>query len=394
MMQTMETDATTVREPHLDRADPVTGVRVRRWTASSAHDQHLYFTSPCVTADGRWLPLISGRSGHPNLHVIDRLAGTIREVSRNRAGLLHGYVYPTGGSTGLAKGSPSLHAASGRLVWIQDDALWTAFCGEAVAPQRVCALPAGWWSGFSDISGCGRYACIAVGQPEAFLDPADGQGSQMKAVLARFRRTPLVTRVMLIDCVAGTVVWDAAVPFWVTHVNLHPTDPDRVIINQEGGGVGQRVWRLWGRTGRIEPLFPQYLGEHVSHENWDPAGGAVVYHGWSGEPRTAYVERRTWEGLLLQRLEQPGLPIAHATFAPDGQRFVCDLHDWRNPGSADTIITWDLRDGQVRTLCRHGSSLRDQDAHPHPRATPDGSGVVFTSDAEGSCNVYEVALNG
>lgn len=394
MMITMETDATTIREPHLDRPDPLTGMRVRRWTASTARDQHLYFTSPCATADGRWLPIISERTGHPNLHVIDRRAGTIREVSRNRAGLLHGYVYPRGGTTGLAKGSPSLHAASGRLVWIQDDALWTAHCGEAAAPQRVCPLPAGWWSGFTDISGCGRYACVAVGQPEAFADPADGQGPQMRAVLARFRATPLVTRVMLIDCVAGSVVWDAAVPFWVTHVNLHPQDPDRVIINQEGGNVGQRVWRLFGRQGRIEPLFPQYCGEHVSHENWDPAGTAVVYHGHGGPAKASYVERRTWEGLLLQRLEQPDLSIAHATFHPDGQRFLCDLHDWSRKADHDTIVSWDLRDGQVRTLCRHGSSFADQDTHPHPRATPDGSGVVFTSDAEGVCHVYEVALAG
>jgi len=392
MITTMETNTITVREPYLDRPDPSTGVRVRRWTSSDARDQHFYFTSPCATTDGRWLPIISERTGHPNVHVIDRREGTIREVSRNRSGLLHGYVYPLGGTTGLAKGSPSLHAVSGRVVWIQDDALWTAFCGEAAAPQRLCALPAGWYSGFTDLSGCGRYACVAVGQPEAFADPADGQGPQMKAVLARFRHTPLVTRVMLIDCLTGAVTWDAAVPFWVTHVNVHPADPDRVIINQEGGNVGQRVWRLWGRTGRIEPLFPQYLGEHVSHENWDPAGTAVVYHGHGGPAGKAYVERRTWEGQLLQRLEQPGLPIAHATFAPDGQRFVCDLHQWGGDGTADGIVTWDLRDGEVRTLCRHGSSFKDQDCHPHPRATPDGCGAVFTSDCEGVCNVYEVEL--
>lgn len=282
----------------------------------------------------------------------------------------------------LSKASPALHAASGRLVWIQDDALWTAWAGRAVAPQRVCALPVGWWSGFTDLSGCGRYACVCVAEPAAFADPAPDQWRQLHQVVGRFREHGLVSRVILVDCEAGTVAWDHPVPFWVSHVNIHPGDPQRVVCNQEGH-VAQRIWRLEGRSGRITPLFPQLRGEYINHENWDPQGESIVYHG--GYEGRHFVERRTWEGRRVARLETGEVSFVHATMTADGADFLID----RNDGM---VARWRTADGVIEPLCRHDSDFRDQDAHPHPRATPDGRGVVFTSCREGTCAVYEVRL--
>ena len=47
---------------------------------------------------------------------------------------------------------------------------------------------------------------------------------------------------------------------------------------------------------------------------------------------------------------------------------------------------------QPRVLCRHDSAMRIQQTHPHPRISPDGSYVVFTSDRSGYGNVYMVPL--
>ena len=55
--------------------DPDSGRTVIRWTASSARDNHLYFTSPSVTADDRWLVFLSERTGRVNLFSIDRATG-------------------------------------------------------------------------------------------------------------------------------------------------------------------------------------------------------------------------------------------------------------------------------------------------------------------------------
>jgi oligogalacturonide lyase len=45
-----------------------------------------------------------------------------------------------------------------------------------------------------------------------------------------------------------------------------------------------------------------------------------------------------------------------------------------------------------RVLCRHGSTMRTQHAHPHPRFSPDGKYVVFTTDCSGHCNVYNATI--
>jgi oligogalacturonide lyase len=45
-----------------------------------------------------------------------------------------------------------------------------------------------------------------------------------------------------------------------------------------------------------------------------------------------------------------------------------------------------------RVLCRHGSTMRTQHAHPHPRFSPDGKYVVFTTDGSGHCNVYKASI--
>ena len=44
-----------------------------------------------------------------------------------------------------------------------------------------------------------------------------------------------------------------------------------------------------------------------------------------------------------------------------------------------------------RLLCRHDSSMRFQESHPHTRISPDGKYVVFSSDRRGGyVNVYTV----
>jgi len=47
---------------------------------------------------------------------------------------------------------------------------------------------------------------------------------------------------------------------------------------------------------------------------------------------------------------------------------------------------------QPRLLCRHDSAMRIQQTHPHPRISPDGRYVVFSSDRSGYGNVYRVPL--
>lgn len=49
---------------------------------------------------------------------------------------------------------------------------------------------------------------------------------------------------------------------------------------------------------------------------------------------------------------------------------------------------------RVIDLCRHDTTIEDQDTHAHPITALHGRSLVFSSDRSGDCQVYEVALPG
>lgn len=376
---------------HVEKAtfpDRLTGRRVTQWTASPAKDQHLYFTSPSVTEDDRWLTFISERDGHPNLYAIERPEGAIHRVSSNKGGLLHAYVYPYGGSTGLSKASPCLDAARNRIFWIQDDALWKAELSVDTEAVRLAALPPRTWSAFTHVSPDGRTVCVPVADELAFDPTQPDQGAQMRDTVHRFREYGLKSYILLVDTASGRTEMVAEVPFWVTHVQFDPAGSGRLLFNMEGGSIVRpRIWCLEG-NGSFRPLYDPDSEEVEwdSHENWDPRGGAIIYHGRiSGQP---YVAARSWEGRLLYRhFLPPACDFLHATLTIDGSRIIIDRKD-------GIVGTADPATGKVEVLCRHDSSSLEQDCHVHPITTPNGKNVIFTSDRSGSVNVYEVSLTG
>ena len=387
--------STVLPSEKTESRDAKTGARVIRWTASPAKDQHLYFTSPSVTDDDRWLVMMSERTGDPNLFAIDRRSGEFHPISDNRAGLLHAYVYPYGGDTGLSKASPALDAHSGTIVWIQDQALWTAKVADSIEPaRRVCALPERMVSGFTHVSKGGAFACVPVAAPEAFVEKTKVQGGQMAAAFRAFIEKGLESLILVVDLKTGEVVDELSMPFWVTHVVFCPTDPSKIIFNQEGGGVSQRTW-AWQRAapgvprakvgGR--PLYPQPASEWMCHENYDRSGEFIIAHGGrradagSIAHKQIWFDKRDFNGRLLGRYTTDGTGTGHAVMGTDGKTVVMDPREH--------IWTWNMETGETQILCEHGSSAREQDCHVHPVMTADGRGVVFTSDREGVANVYE-----
>ncbi|TVR51109.1 MAG: hypothetical protein EA425_07945 [Puniceicoccaceae bacterium] len=367
--------------------DPLTGRTVTRWTCGSSKDQHLYFTSFSVTVDNRWLVFLSERGGHPNLYALSRPEGALRPVSQNGKGLLRSYVYPYGGAHGLSKAGPVLDPARNRLFWIQDNAVWMGVLDEAGAPLRLASLPPGTWSAFTHVSPDGRYVCVPVTDERAFDPAMKSQGEQMRDTVARIRRHGWKSHILLLDTESGRIDTVAEVPFWVTHVQFDPAESGRILFNQEGGSIVRpRIWCL-ETNGSFRPLYDPDAEkvEWDSHENWDPRGGAVVYHGRIDEQ--PYLAARTWEGRLLYRhFLPPALDFLHATLTMDGRFLLIDCRD-------GVLARVDPSSGAVEPLCRHDSSSREQDCHVHPITTPDAASVIFTSDRAGSVDVYEVSLS-
>ncbi len=373
--------------------DPLTGARIIRWTASAGTDQHLYFTSPSVTADDKWLAFISDRDGHPNLYVIDRHdGGSIRRVTSNTAGLLRSYVYPYGGYSGLSKASPCLDAAHNRLYYIQDRSVCCAQLDDpSTSPQVLFELPENAYTAFTHVSPDGRTLCVPCTDSRAFDDADGDQYVQLKRVPTRMQEMGLKSWIYLIDTTTGATSVAAEVPFWVTHVQFDPAGSGRIIFNREGQDANlrrplpDRVWCL-EPNGSYRPLAPEDPDECRTHENWAPAGDRIIYHGRRNQ--RPFIAARTWEGALLEELTLEGIGFVHATPAADGRRFFIDRTDG-TIALADPAAPPDRR---LRVLCRHDSSMRNQDAHVHPLLNPNGRSLVFTSDRGGNCDVYELLL--
>jgi Tol biopolymer transport system component len=367
--------------------DPATGATVIQWTQGPHTNQHLYFTSPSVTADDRWLVFISDRDGNPNLYAIDRRDGAIRQLSANANGLLRSYVYSQGGLHGLSKASPCLDPHRNRLFYIRDDTVFAVDLDAAETSERqLCELPQGWYGGFTHISPDGKCFCVPCTDPRAFADEKT-QWEQLKTVPQRMDRLGLVSRILLVEVATGNLRIAAEVPFWVTHVQFDPAGSGRIVFNREGdrpggGPMPDRIWCL-EPTGAFRPLADQPAEEWRSHENWAPDGRSIVYHG--GRDGKAFVAARTWEGKLLHETNLGGIEFWHATGAPDGRRLVVDRRD-----GMISVLDPAASANRVTDLCRHDTTYDDQDAHAHPIATPSGRSVIFTSVRTGNCNVYEV----
>ena len=59
------------------------------------------------------------------------------------------------------------------------------------------------------------------------------------------------------------------------------------------------------------------------------------------------------------------------------------------------VYLWQFQNGtfsEPNKLCLHRCSSHIQQTHVHPRFSPDGTYVIFTSDATGYGNVYKVAV--
>ncbi|MDR1191242.1 MAG: oligogalacturonate lyase family protein [Verrucomicrobiales bacterium] len=386
----MKTERSTYR-------DAATGATVIQWTDGWHNNQHLYFTSPSVTADDRWLVFISDRDGQPNLYAIDRRNGAIRQLTANVSGLLKSYVYPQGSGRGLAKSSPCLDAACNRVFYARDDAFFfTNIDADRDGEELLWKIPNGWVGAFNHISPDGRLLCVPLTDPRAFADDADNQWTQMRMVAARMEREKLTSRIYLIDTVSGAARLAAETPFWVTHVQFDPTGSGRIIFNREGFAADSdhpprnRIWCLDSRAVSgtpCRPLSPEPPGEWRAHENWTADGGGIVYHG--GRAGGAFVAARDWGGKLLWETSVAGIQFWHATGAPDGRRIFADQPD----GFISLLDPFAAADGQrVRRLCRHNTTIENQDAHAHPLVTLGGESLTFTSNQSGRCQVYEVLL--
>jgi oligogalacturonide lyase len=356
-----------VRWPRESRVltDAKTGRALRQITAHPSIHHHPFFFVPAYDRAGAKLNFVSHRTGAPQVFYEDRRSGELVQVT-DRPDLAEWSVYP----------SPDgrfVYFTAGAGAWKVDlDTFEETQLADFGAVEMREKGTVGAAMGTTALSADGRWWAVPV-------------------------KTGNISRFIVIDTQNGKsdVILERDT---IGHPQFCPDDGELILY---AGPLTDRVWTV-ARDGTHNRRVYQREDkmQWVTHEVWLPGKRAIAFVDWPRGMRLIDID--TGKAEWLHRF-----PAWHAAPDATGARFVCDtnfpdrgLHVIPLDGSPDFLCAseatsegghwarpFPYNDGPVAVEAR-------QHTHPHPRFSPDGKRVVFTSDKTGYAQIYEVELDG
>lgn len=368
------------------------------------NNQLLYFTSPSLTADGRYLFFLGDRTGHPNLFVRDLTDGSERQLSANGEGLLKSYVYFDGRPyQGFGKASVSLDPVRQTAYYIQNRHICAV--GVDGVPRILAELPAGQMTAFTHVSADGKRLCVPTTDARALDDETRFEGKPPYDIDERVRRENLASHLRVFCTETGRVLQCEEVRrAWITHVQFSPQNSDWILYNHEWPsdcGI-RRMW-LWDGVRHLrlrEEGEGRQAADWVCHEMWEPGGEGIIYHGKFHEG-PAFVGRVAPDGSRLCEIPLPDSWTRYGHFTTGSSGLLvtdgcyeepCDPINWGGAWISLVVVDWDYGEMRWTPLCLNGSSWTSQDCHPHPVFDPQSRAILFTSDQDGPRRICRVAV--
>ncbi|NMB80561.1 MAG: hypothetical protein GYA14_01950 [Ignavibacteria bacterium] len=189
--------------------------------------------------------------------------------------------------------------------------------------------------------------------------------------------------------------------FNIGHVQTNPVNPELIMYCWQWDKPGRpklvghspiRIWwvKLDGSGGG--PI-PQEYGTQRTHETWSSDGELISYiskYRWGPKKGEQFIGLQSIDGKVNQTFEVRVSP-AHQNLFKDNYHWIVDLYN-------DQPVLALLKRGkgkieEVKLLFRHNSTLIEQESHPHPRISPEGKYVLFSSDRTGQPQVYTIKIN-
>jgi len=368
-----------IRDEIKEYKDSKTGARVRRLTGDGSSNVHPYFTSWAFVGERADNAILaSNRSGGYQWYLLNIPAARLVQLTAGQ------------------KISPNMACVSrkGELFYFDGLALH-AVKTDTFADRELYRVPAGFKPALPTCTADGRYVAFAYCQ-ETSLSTETGR--IYATMHERYYQHPHSV-VMRIDTQSGAAAAAWGEPTWISHVLIHPTQPNLIVFCHEGGGtcVDQRMWIVNlddVQMRKAAPLYPQRPGESCVHEYFTQQGDVGFQYsldreGGAREEYNAFIRP---DGTWIRQYLFPGLRPGHIQSNSDNSLVVGDRAylspDDKEGANYMSLMTHANGRVQVRRLAWHGTSWRTQNSHGHPSFSPDDRWVVYNSDAEKCDNVY------
>jgi oligogalacturonide lyase len=188
----------------------------------------------------------------------------------------------------------------------------------------------------------------------------------------------------------------------ISHVQTNPVNPDLVLYCwqwerfDEERLVGHAPIRSWwvNIDGTNGGPFRQEFGTQRTHEAWTPDGKNITFiskYRWGPQKGVHFIGIQSIDDKVHQLYQEQVSP-GHQNIFKDNKHWIVDLYNNEEP-----LLVLFTRGKttmkETNILFRHGSSMEGQDSHPHPRFSPNGKYVLFSTDKTGQAQVYTVRVN-
>lgn len=344
--------------------DPVTARRIRAVTNQPCIHHHPFFFVPCFDREMKRLILVSHRTGKPQIFAEDQERRELRQLT-DRDDLAEWSLHPSFDGR-------YVFFTAGTSAWRLDleslEEVELASFGAVAMRERGMVGAA---MGTTALSHNDRWWAIPV-------------------------RSGAITRFHLIDTEHGgsTVFLERDT---IGHPQFHPDDDSLIYF---AGPLINRIWCATRDGSRVWNPYPRLDDQQwITHETWIPGTRELAFVDWPNGMRAVDIDTGSVRWLTR-------FPAWHAAVDTTGRRAVCDT---TFPDRGIHLI--DLTTGAATPLCTPASSnagshwggpfpynngpvevYAPQHTHPHPRFSPDGKRVIFTSDATGHAQLYECSM--
>lgn len=346
--------------------DKETGARVRQLTDGGCDNVHLYFTTDSFVEGSNLVVFGSNRTGKYQHYLMDIAAKKITQLTNGDK------ISPT--QACLTRGGHLLYFDGSVLHSLKVDTL---------KDQELYRVPEGWEPHLPTCTANGEYIAFCYKEKLAVSTLTNVIYSSMEETYYQ-HPTSVIMRINTANGKAQAVWGERN---WISHVLIHPTNPDTIMFCHEGGGaVKQRMWMLdcsvkLARTA--VPLCPMRPGEFTVHEYFT-RGGEVGYQyeverNGQMEWYNAFVRS---DGTWVRQYQLPGPRPGHIQSNTDNSLVVGDRgflsRDDKMGSFYISLMTHGNGHAKTRRLCRHQPGPT-QFSHGHPVFSWDDQWVLFNS---------------